>query len=160
MMAIGRIRQTLVARCQFNTLGCGRSSAGGGCLASVARPRIGVTFAAYADRDREEIFTVPYPYLSTLACVCGVSCAWMWFGLLGAAERSTALPRIALKQLMLILAFALIGWALCGAIIGIGRSVMSLATTLIVHAIGAALLASSRSCIFGASITRHRYKPP
>ncbi len=32
---------------------------------------------------------------------------------------------------------ALVGWAYCGAIIGVGRQLLSIHTTLIVHAIGA-----------------------
>jgi len=37
---------------------------------------------------------------------------------------------------VVILAHAFVGWVLCGAIMLIGRSVTSLQTTLIVHAIG------------------------
>jgi hypothetical protein len=42
------------------------------------------------------------------------------------------IPRAAL-----ILAHALVGWAYCGALIGVGRHFLSMHTTLIVHAIGA-----------------------
>ena len=41
---------------------------------------------------------------------------------------------------MIILAHAFVGWGLCGAMIGIGRNIMSMKTTLIVHAIGAPLI--------------------
>lgn len=36
-------------------------------------------------------------------------------------------------------AHAVVGWAYCGAIIGVGRQFLSIHTTLIVHAIGAPL---------------------
>ena len=35
---------------------------------------------------------------------------------------------------------ALVGWALCGAIIGVGRSYISMELTLIIHAIGAPII--------------------
>jgi hypothetical protein len=38
---------------------------------------------------------------------------------------------------VVILAHALVGWAYCGGIIGVGRQFLSIHTTLIVHAIGA-----------------------
>lgn len=36
-----------------------------------------------------------------------------------------------------ILAHGIVGWAFCGAIIGIGRQLFSMETTLLIHAIGA-----------------------
>jgi len=36
-----------------------------------------------------------------------------------------------------LLAFAIAGWAYCGLLIGLGRQVLSMQTTLLVHAIGA-----------------------
>ncbi len=41
---------------------------------------------------------------------------------------------------IVILAHAFAGWALCGAIIGIGREITSLENTLIIHAIGAPII--------------------
>ncbi len=41
---------------------------------------------------------------------------------------------------IVILAHAFAGWALCGAIIGIGRGITSLENTLIIHAIGAPII--------------------
>ncbi len=41
---------------------------------------------------------------------------------------------------IIILAHAFAGWALCGAIIGIGRGITSLENTLIIHAIGAPVI--------------------
>ena len=37
----------------------------------------------------------------------------------------------------IVVGHALVGWAYCGAIIGIGRQFMSMQTTLVVHAVGA-----------------------
>lgn len=42
-----------------------------------------------------------------------------------------------LKKTAIILAFAFVVWAFCGALIGVGRQVMSMDATLIMHAIGA-----------------------
>ena len=44
--------------------------------------------------------------------------------------------RLSFKQSIILLTHAFIGWAICGAIMGIGLSVTTLGTTLIVHAIG------------------------
>ncbi len=46
-----------------------------------------------------------------------------------------------------VLAFAFVGWAICGAIMGIGRAITSLENTLVIHAIGAPIVfgAFSRS---------------
>jgi hypothetical protein len=41
------------------------------------------------------------------------------------------------RELLVVLAHALVGWALCFATIGIGMAVTSLSTTLIVHAVAA-----------------------
>ena len=43
-------------------------------------------------------------------------------------------------RVIIIAALGLLGWALCGAIMFIGMSVMSIETTLIVHAIGAPVI--------------------
>jgi hypothetical protein len=40
-----------------------------------------------------------------------------------------------LRKTAVLLGHALVGWAVCGAIIGIGRSVTTMETTLIIHAI-------------------------
>ncbi len=56
-----------------------------------------------------------------------------------------------LKKILVIAAFALIGWGLCGAIIGIGRSLTTMETTLIIHAIAVPI-------VFGVlSFFYHRY---
>jgi len=43
------------------------------------------------------------------------------------------------KKVIVIIIHAFIGWALCGATIGIGRSLATMETTLIIHAIAAPL---------------------
>jgi hypothetical protein len=47
-----------------------------------------------------------------------------------------------------ILAFAFVGWAICGAIMGIGRAVTSLENTLVIHAIGAPIVFGVLSLIY------------
>ena len=42
-----------------------------------------------------------------------------------------------IKEIIIILTHAFVGWGLCGAIIGIGRKVTSMERTLILHALGA-----------------------
>jgi hypothetical protein len=44
------------------------------------------------------------------------------------------------KKIAVIGGFALVGWGLCGAIIGIGRSVTSMENTLIIHAVGVPII--------------------
>ena len=44
------------------------------------------------------------------------------------------------KKLVIITTHALIGWALCGAIIGIGFQVTSVENTLIIHALGVPII--------------------
>jgi hypothetical protein len=41
---------------------------------------------------------------------------------------------------LVILIHAFVGWGLCGAIIGIGRKMTSMQTTLIIHAIGVPII--------------------
>ncbi len=56
-----------------------------------------------------------------------------------------------LKKIFVIAIFGLIGWGLCGAIIGIGRSVTTMETTLIIHVIAVPI-------VFGVlSFFYHRY---
>jgi hypothetical protein len=45
-----------------------------------------------------------------------------------------------LRKWTVILIHALVGWALCGAIMGIGMAVTSEGTTLVLHAMGAPLI--------------------
>lgn len=47
---------------------------------------------------------------------------------------------MAIKKILIILLHAFIGWALCGATIGIGRAVTTMQATLIIHAIAAPII--------------------
>ncbi len=47
-----------------------------------------------------------------------------------------------------LLAFAFVGWAICGAIMGIGRAVTSLENTLVIHAIGAPIVFGALAQIY------------
>ncbi len=47
-----------------------------------------------------------------------------------------------------LLAFAFVGWAICGAIMGIGRAITSLENTLVIHAIGAPIVFGALSQIY------------
>ncbi len=49
---------------------------------------------------------------------------------------------------VIVLAFAFVGWAICGAIMGIGRAITSLENTLVIHAIGAPLVFGALSQIY------------
>jgi len=45
--------------------------------------------------------------------------------------------KVIASKAAIILAFAIVGWAYCGALIGVGRLFFTMDTTLIIHAIGA-----------------------
>ena len=45
-----------------------------------------------------------------------------------------------MKKIIIIIIHMLIGWGLCGSIIGIGRQVTSMQNTLIIHAIGVPII--------------------
>ncbi|WP_212524530.1 hypothetical protein [Actibacterium sp. MT2.3-13A] len=47
-----------------------------------------------------------------------------------------------MRVYLILLAFAVAVWAFCGAIMGLGRAVTTLETTLLLHAIGAPLAAA------------------
>jgi hypothetical protein len=53
-----------------------------------------------------------------------------------------------IKQYAVILGIALVGWGLCGAIIGVGRAVTTMEITLIVHAIGAPVIFGALSWLY------------
>ncbi len=48
----------------------------------------------------------------------------------------------------MILGHALIGWALCAALMGIGMSVTTLGATLIIHAVGAPIIFAVISLVY------------
>ncbi len=52
------------------------------------------------------------------------------------------------RQLAIVLAFGLVGWAVCGSIIGIGRSLASLDAALVAHAIGAPIVFAAVSIVY------------
>ena len=58
------------------------------------------------------------------------------------------MKQLNLGRVIIIAALGLLGWALCGAIMFIGMSVMSIETTLIVHAIGAPIIFSAISLFY------------
>jgi hypothetical protein len=58
------------------------------------------------------------------------------------------MDKITPHKIIIVLIHALIVWALCGATIGIGRSVMSIELTLIIHAVGAPIFAALVSLIY------------
>jgi hypothetical protein len=55
---------------------------------------------------------------------------------------------MSITKIAIILAHALIGWGLCFATIGIGRTVTSMETTLIIHAIAAPIIFASISLVY------------
>ena len=52
------------------------------------------------------------------------------------------------KKIIIVLIHAFIVWILCGATIGISRSITTMELTLIIHAIGAPIFAASISLIY------------
>ena len=58
------------------------------------------------------------------------------------------MKKLNFKQVLIILVLGLLGWALCGAIMFVGMSLMTLETTLIVHAAGAPVIFSLLSIIY------------
>jgi hypothetical protein len=71
------------------------------------------------------------------------------------SERSPV--RLTLREIGVIVVHGLVGWAICGAIMGIGTQFMSLETTLIVHAIGAPIVFAAVSWVY---FTRFHYTTP
>ena len=67
------------------------------------------------------------------------------------------MERIRVPQIGAILAHAFVGWALCGAIMGIGMQVTSIEMTLIAHAIGAPIIFTAVSMLY---FTRFHYTTP
>ncbi len=51
-------------------------------------------------------------------------------------------------QVVLIIIHALVGWALCGATIGIGRKVTTLRNALIVHAVAAPVIFAAVAAVY------------
>lgn len=55
---------------------------------------------------------------------------------------------MAFNKVLIILAHAFVGWALCAATMGIGMAVTTLDTTLIIHAIGAPIFFCGVSLVY------------
>ena len=53
-----------------------------------------------------------------------------------------------IKKVAIVLAHAFVGWALCGATMGIGMATMSIENALIVHAIGVPLFFAGVSLVY------------
>ncbi len=62
-----------------------------------------------------------------------------------------------IAESMTILAFAFVGWAICGAVMGIGRTVTSLENALVIHAIAAPIAFGTLSFIY---FKRFNYTTP
>ena len=69
----------------------------------------------------------------------------------------SSMNRLHIKQIIIIVALALLGWALCGTIMFLGMSVMTLEHTLIVHAIGAPVIFSLITLLY---FRRFRFTSP
>ncbi len=52
------------------------------------------------------------------------------------------------RKAAVILVFAFVGWALCGAIMGIGQVVTTIENTLIAHAIGAPIIFAGLTFVY------------
>jgi len=65
--------------------------------------------------------------------------------------------QLTLSHAATILTLGLLGWALCGAIMFIGMSTISLEATLIIHATGAPIIFATISWFY---FTRLHYTPP
>jgi hypothetical protein len=61
------------------------------------------------------------------------------------------------RKILVILAHAFVGWALCGATMGIGMAVTTMQTALIVHAIGAPVFFAGVSLLY---FTKFNYTTP
>ncbi len=56
--------------------------------------------------------------------------------------------KINTQKLVVILVHALLGWALCGSIVAVGREITSMETTLIIHAIGGPIIFAVISLVY------------
>jgi len=58
------------------------------------------------------------------------------------------MDKLSIRKLIIILVHGLIGWALCGATMGIGMAVTSIENTLIIHAIAAPIIFATISLTY------------
>ena len=70
---------------------------------------------------------------------------------------SITFNRLSKFRVLIIVALGLLGWALCGAIMFVGMSLMSIETTLIIHAMGAPVIFSLISWVY---FKRFRFTSP
>jgi len=52
------------------------------------------------------------------------------------------------KDVLIVLIHAFIGWAVCGGIVGIGQAVTSMENTIFIHAIGVPILFTAISLVY------------
>ena len=62
-----------------------------------------------------------------------------------------------IKELVIVLVFAFVGWALCGATMGIGMAITSEGNALIIHAVAAPIVFAVLSFIY---FTKFNYTTP
>ena len=67
------------------------------------------------------------------------------------------MKQLKLTRVLVIAALGLFGWALCGAIMFVGMAVLSIETTLIIHAIGAPVIFTAISWLY---FTKLKYTSP
>jgi len=67
------------------------------------------------------------------------------------------MDKLNVKKIVIILLYALVGWALCGAIIGIGFGVTSVENTLVIHAVGVPIIFGLISWLY---FTKFNYTTP
>lgn len=64
---------------------------------------------------------------------------------------------MSVRQIAVIAVFGLVGWALCGSIVFVGRELMPIETVLIVHAVGAPIIFGALSWTY---FSRFGYTSP
>jgi hypothetical protein len=67
------------------------------------------------------------------------------------------MKQLSARQILVVVLFGLLGWALCGAIMFVGMAVTSMQTTIIAHAMGAPIIFASISWIY---FTKFGYTKP
>jgi len=64
---------------------------------------------------------------------------------------------VSVRQIAVIAVFGLIGWALCGSIVFVGRELVPIETALIIHAVGAPIIFGVLSWMY---FSRFNYTSP
>ncbi len=60
-----------------------------------------------------------------------------------------------LKEIIIVIGHALVGWGLCGATIGIGRNVTSMENALIIHAVAAPVIFAVISLLYFKKVNHY-----